>query len=149
MTPLLSIVTTICIGLLIGTELTVSVFINPVLVQLEDRARAKAVSLFATRLGHAMPFWYGVSLLLLIIETITRYRAPYSTLLIVACAIWLAVIALSVLVLVPINNRMMQLNSESFSQEAQREHQRWTTIHHLRVIALVVAMACYLLATHG
>lgn len=148
MTSLLSIVTTVCIGLLIGTELAVSIFINPVLAQLEDRARAKAISLFAARLGRAMPFWYGLSLLLLIIETIAERYTPGSTLLIAACVLWLAVIALSVLVLVPINNRMMRLEGESFSEEAQREHGRWNTLHHLRVIALVVAMVCFLLAAH-
>src|SRR6185437_9691670 len=70
MTVFLYIATTVCIGLLIGTEFAVSVFINPVLRKLDDRTQAKAVSLFAARLGRAMPFWYGLSLLLLLIEAI-------------------------------------------------------------------------------
>lgn len=148
MAGFLYIATTICIGLLIGTELAVSVFINPVLQKLDDRAHAKAISLFATRLGHAMPLWYGFSLVLLIIETITERHEPGSTLLIAANAIWFAAILLSVLVLVPINNRMMQLDAKSFPEEAQREHRRWTNLHHLRVAALVVAMICFLLAAH-
>lgn len=148
MTSSLYIATTICIGLLIGTEFAVSVFINPVLQKLDDRAHAKAISLFATRLGHAMPLWYGLSLVLLIIETITERHEPGSTLLIASCAIWFAAILLSVLVLVPINNRMMRLDAKSFPQEAQREHQRWTTLHHLRVAALIVSMICFLLAAH-
>lgn len=148
MTSFLYIVTTICIGLLIGTEFAVSVFINPVLRKLDDHAQAQAISFFAVRLGRAMPFWYGFSLLLLLIETIAQRHEPGSTLLIAASAIWLAVIFLSVLVLVPINNRMMRLDAKSFPEEAQREHGRWTTLHHLRVTALIVAMVCFLLAAH-
>ncbi|MDW5266354.1 MULTISPECIES: DUF1772 domain-containing protein [Acidobacteriaceae] len=148
MTSFLYIATTICIGLLIGTEFAVSVFINPVLQKLEDRAHAKAVSLFAARLGHAMPFWYGLSLLLLLVETIAERHEPGSTLLIAASVIWFAVIVLTILFLVPINNRMMQLDAKSFPEEAQREHQRWTTFHHLRVAALVAAMVCFLLVAH-
>jgi uncharacterized membrane protein len=148
MASFLYIVTTVCIGLLIGTEFAVSVFINPVLAQLEDRARAKAISLFAARLGHAMPFWYGLGLLFLIVEAIAERHGPGSPLLIAASAIWLAVIVLTLLFLVPINNRMMQLDAKSFPEEAQREHKRWDTLHRLRVIALVVAMVCFLLAAH-
>ena len=145
MTSFLYVATTVCIGLLIGTEFAVSAFINPVLRRLEDRAQARAISLFAARLGRAMPFWYGISLLLLAAEALVEPHEPGVALLI-ACAIWLAVIVLSVLFLVPINNRMMRLDAASFPEEAQREHRRWTALHHLRVAALVVAMVCFLLA---
>lgn len=148
MTAFLYIATTICIGLLIGTEFTVSAFINPVLRKLDNRAHARAVSLFAVRLGRAMPFWYGLSLLLLVVKTIASRDEPGNVFLITACAIWLAVIVFSVLFLVPINNRMMQLDALSFPEEAQQEHRRWTSLHHLRVAALVVAMICFLLAAH-
>lgn len=148
MTAFLYIATAVCIGLLIGTEFAVSVFINPVLRKLDDRTQAKAVSLFAARLGRAMPFWYGLSLLLLLIEAIVARHEPGNPLLLAACAIWLTVIVLSLLFLVPINNRMMQLDARSFPEEAQREHRKWTILHHLRVTALVVAMICFLLAAH-
>ena len=68
----LDIVTTVCIGLLIGTEFAVSVFINPILERLDTGTRMKAISLFAKRLGTAMPFWYALSLLLLIAEALLR-----------------------------------------------------------------------------
>jgi uncharacterized membrane protein len=148
MTAFLYIATTICIGLLIGTEFAVSVFINPVLRKLDDRAQAMAISLFAVRLGRAMPFWYAISLLLLIIEAIATRHEPGCPLLIAANIIWVVVIVLTVLILVPINNRMMQLDAKSFPEQAQREHRRWTSLHHLRVTALIVAMVCFLLAAH-
>lgn len=148
MTAFLYIATTICIGLMIGTEFAVSVFINPVLRKLDDHAQARAISLFAVRLGRAMPFWYGLNLLLLTLETIAgRHESGYP-LLIAACAIWLAIIILTLVFLVPINNRMMQLDTKSFPEQARREHRRWTSLHHLRVLALLMAMICFLLAAH-
>lgn len=147
MTTLLFIVTTVCIGLLIGTEFAVSAFINPVLRKLEDRAQASAISQFAARLGKAMPFWYVLSLAILAVEAMMQRHEPGSALLIVAVVIWLAVIVLTLLFLVPINNRMMKLDAHSFPEAARQEHHRWDTLHRLRVIALVVSMVCFLLAT--
>jgi uncharacterized membrane protein len=95
-----------------------------------------------------MPFWYGLSLLLLVVEAVVERHEPGVALLIVAIAIWIVVIVLTVLFLVPINNRMMLLDAASFPEEAKREHRRWTALHHLRVAALVVAMVCFLLAAH-
>ncbi len=105
MRPLLDIVTTVCIGLLIGTEFAVAVFINPILRKLEVREELRAIRLFAAKLGAAMPFWYCASLLLLIAEAVWRYGEKGYLLLIAAGAIWVAVIVLTLLFLVPINNR--------------------------------------------
>lgn len=148
MISFLGVVTTVSIGLLIGTELAVWAFVNPVLRKLEEGAQAKAVSLFAGRFGRAMPFWYGFSLLLLIAEAVVWRRDPSDSLFVIASVIWAAVILLSVLVLVPINNRMMQLGSDSFPQAAQRQHGRWDTLHRWRVVALCVAMVCFLVGSH-
>src|SRR6266704_3444314 len=104
----LDIVTTVSIGLLIGTEFSVSTFINPVLRRLDEAAQAHAVQMFAKRLGTAMPFWYAASLLLIIAEAVVRRHQPDDMFLIVAGAIWEAVIILTLLFLVPINNKMIQ-----------------------------------------
>jgi uncharacterized membrane protein len=142
---ILNIFTILSMGLLIGTELCVSVFINPVLARLDARTRSQAVQMFATRLGRAMPFWYAACLILLLVETWLHRQQVGLSLLIAASAIWATIILLTILFLVPINNRMMQLDGTSFSEEAQREHKRWTTLHHLRVLSLCAAMVCFLL----
>lgn len=144
----LDIVTTVCIGLLIGVEFAVSVFINPTVWKLDDRAQATAIGLFAKRLGAAMPLWYAVSLLLLGLEAFLRHHESGFGLLVVASVIWAVVIVLTVLFLVPINNRMARLGADSFPEEARREHKKWDTLHRLRVAALVVAFVCFLLASH-
>src|SRR5579863_4762899 len=106
MRPLLDIATTVCIGLLIGTEFAVAVFINPILRKLGVREELRAIQLFAAKLGAAMPFWYVASLLLLIAEAVWRFREKGYVWLIAAIAIWAAVIVLTILFLVPINNRL-------------------------------------------
>jgi uncharacterized membrane protein len=144
----LDIALTVCIGLLIGTEFAVSVFINPILSKLDEAAQAAATSLFAIRLGKSMPFWYAASLLLLIAESILRRHESGVTLLIVASAIWAVVIVLTIIFLVPINNRMMQLNAGTFPEQAKRAHDRWDMLHRIRVGALTTAMVCCLLAIY-
>ena len=138
--------TIVSIGLLIGTEFAVSVFINPVLVRLDTRTRAQAIQMFATRLGKAMPFWYAANLVLLLTVTYLHRHHRGIALLIAASAIWAVVILLTILFLVPINNRMMRLDPDSFTEAQQHEHHRWTTLHHLRVLTLCAAMVCLLLA---
>jgi len=142
------ILTILSLGLLIGVELAVSIFINPVVARLDQRTRSQTVQMFAARLGRAMPFWYSINLVLLITEAILHRNQQGLTLLIAAACIWAVAILLSIIFLVPINNRMMQLDGTTFSEEAQREHNRWTTLHHTRVLTLIAAMICFLVALH-
>ena len=147
MLRILDILTTGCIGLLIGTELAVSVFINPILWKLENPVQLTATRLFAKRLGTAMPFWYCASLLLLIAETIVRRHESGATLLAFASVIWAAVIVLTVLFLVPINNRLAQTGSTSSAEVARQQHRKWDRMHRFRVAALGASMFFFLLST--
>jgi uncharacterized membrane protein len=142
----LDILTVVCIGLLIGTEFTVSVFINPILQRLDTGTRMKTISYFAKRLGTAMPFWYVMSLLLLIAEAALRRNNYGESLLITAGALWLAVIVLTLTLLVPINNRMMRLDANSSSDSSLQEHRKWELLHRGRVAVLTTSMVCFLLA---
>jgi uncharacterized membrane protein len=148
MTSFLDIVTTLCIGLLIGTEFAVSAFINPILNQLDGPAQAGATRLFAKKLGTAMPFWYSASLLLLIAAAVMHRQQSGSALFIAASVLWAAAIVLSITVLVPINNRILRFAGDEFSADARREHRKWDTLHQVRVAALATAMVCFLVAIH-
>ncbi len=147
MLRILDILTTGCIGLLIGTELAVSVFINPILWKLENPLQLTATRLFARRLGGAMPFWYVASLVLLIAETIVRRHESGAALLAIASVIWAAVIVLTILFLVPINNRLAQLGATSVAEVARQQHRKWDRMHRYRVAALGASMFFFLLST--
>jgi uncharacterized membrane protein len=141
---ILRIVTTMCIGLMIGTEFAVSAFLNPTLEKLGDTAQAHATRLFARKLGTVMPFWYAVNLLLLIGETIISRRQPGMAFLSAACGLWVAVIVLTLILLVPINNRIAKMDSTLFTDTLRREHARWDVLHRWRVLTISVAMICML-----
>lgn len=139
----LHIATILCIGLLIGAELTVSAFINPVVWKLDLAAQARAFQLFGRRLGRAMPVWYIASLLLLVWETIAHRPESHVGLLGTAIGVWVIAIALSLLSLVPINNRMVRMD-DGFTENTQRELRKWDSLHRVRVSLLAVAMIFFL-----
>ena len=139
------IITIISVGLMIGAELAVWAFINPILWRLEEPARMRAVGYFAKRLGTVMPFWYGLNLLLLITEAFLSRGHTGASLIGLAAGIWAAVIVLTVMFLVPINNRLARGTQPSL-ELAHREHERWHAMHRARVLALEAAMVLFLLA---
>ena len=142
----LDVLTTVSIGLLIGTEFAVSAFINPILGRLDPGTRMQGISYFAKRLGTAMPFWYAGSAVLLLAEAIIRRHGPDESLLITAFALWVVVIVLTLIFLVPINNRMIRLQPDSPGEIAFREHRRWDILHRGRVAVLTISMICFLVA---
>lgn len=142
---ILDIVAILCIGLMIGTEFAVSAFINPVLKQLGDPAEAHATRLFARNLGTIMPFWYVLGFLLLIAQMIILWQKPGMAFLVAASAIWAAVIVLTLMFLVPINNRIANADSGGFTDALRREHTKWELLHRGRVLALSAAMICMLI----
>ncbi|MEA2543078.1 MAG: hypothetical protein QOH35_4444 [Acidobacteriaceae bacterium] len=137
----LDVLTILCTGLMIGNELAVSLFVNPVIWQLEDGSQAKALSLFAGILGKVMPFWYAWCLTLMIAETYLLRHRPGLTLLLIAVVIWIAIIVYTVTTLVPINNRIARL-ADALPEGWRQEHKRWDTYHRWRILSLVIAMVC-------
>jgi uncharacterized membrane protein len=142
---LLDLITTLSIGLLIGVEFCVSAFINPILDRLDPLTQAHLIRDFAKRLGGAMPFWYIFNLLLLITESILRRQQPDAISLLIATTLWVLTILMTVLILVPINNRMIQLEG-AISEQSKRDHTRWDTLHRLRIVALAAAAVCAFIA---
>ena len=145
---ILNLVTTLSLGLLIGTEFTVSAVINPILRRLDDRSRLAQIQPFAARLGAAMPFWYVLSFVLLLVETILLRHTPQVSLLVTASAIWAFVIVFTLRFLVPINNRMIHPAPGTTPEQNLREHDRWDLLHRFRVLALTASMVAFLVAIH-
>jgi Domain of unknown function (DUF1772) len=132
----------LCVGLMIGNEFAVSVFVNPVIWKLDDHAQAKALSMFARLLGKAMPLWYAMCLVLMIGEAYQRRHEPALILLVVAVAVWIAIIVFTVFRLLPINNRIASLAVGALPAGWLQEHKRWDMLHRWRILFLVAAMIC-------
>jgi len=102
---ILDVVTILCTGLMVGNELAVSAFVNPAIWKRDDQAIA---SLLASSLGRFMPFWYAVSLVLIGVEAYLRRDGAGEMLLLIAAGVWMAMIVYSLVMLVPINNRLAE-----------------------------------------
>ena len=142
---ILDILSIVCIGLMIGTEFAVSAFINPVLSQLDPEAEAQATSLFARKLGFVMPFWYVLNFLLLMAEAVVHRHGTGTALLATASTLWVIVIIFTLLILVPIHNRIIAMSSEGYSDKLRQQHARWDMHHRWRVAALSAAMVTLLI----
>jgi len=137
---LLDIITVISAGLLAGTELAVSAFVNPALRCLESGPQAQAVSIFARSLGRAMPVWYGLCFALLVFESFRRRHQTMLVPFLTATAIWAAVILFSISVLVPINNRIASLNAAAPAAGWELDHRKWDVLHRVRILLLIVVL---------
>ena len=140
----LDIATILCIGLMIGVEFAVWVFIGPILKKLDEKAEAQATRLFGQVLGAVMPFWYALNFVLLIAEAIILRRQAGIVYLTSASVLWLFAILVSVLVLVPINNRIVKMETPALKDSLRVQHKRWETIHRWRVVAIGTAMVLML-----
>lgn len=112
--PILDIATILSVGMMTGVEFAVSAFVNPVILTMEDAARVFATRAFARLLGRVMPFWYIGNMLLLAGEAVMRHGQSGAVLLYVAGGVWAAVIALTLMFLVPINNRIAAMPDGAF-----------------------------------
>jgi uncharacterized membrane protein len=142
---ILNVLSIVSIGLMVGTEFAVSAFINPILSQLDPEAEGHAISLFARKLGFVMPFWYVLNFLLLVTEAVVHRHGDGIVLLATASTLWVVVIVFTLLILVPINNRIIATTSKGYSDRLKQQHTRWDMLHRWRVAALSAAMVAMLI----
>jgi len=142
----LAVVTVVVVGMMVGVEFAVAVFVNPILDRLPDDSRTAAHSDGARVLGGVMPYWYIGSTVLGAIWAAAAWGgagAPPAT---AATALLAVSVAMSVLLLVPINNRAKTWDREGKPADWRQQERRWNRYHYLRVGVLVLAFALYAVA---
>jgi uncharacterized membrane protein len=137
---LLNIVTITSAGLMVGTELSVSAFVNPAVRRLERGPQIQALSMLGRSLGRVMPVWYGLCFALLALESFLHLHQATLAALLIAAALWAGAIIRSISVLVPINNRIVSLNTAAPAPGWERDHRKWDALHRVRILLLVVAL---------
>jgi hypothetical protein len=142
----LDIATILCAAFMTGNEIAVSLFVNPVVWQLDETSQAKALSLFAALGGKAMPIWYIASLVLMAIEACLHLHQPAFPWIVAAAVLWIATIVYTLLVLLPINNRIAALETGVLPTGWLQQHRRWDAHHRVRILLLIVAVVLLL---HG
>ena len=138
MEHVIAITALVLAGPLVGVELGVAAFANPLAAKLPDEAYRVFRSAGSRLLGALMPFWYIGTAVLLIASVVV---AP-SVLTMVAIALIGIAILLTLTVLVPINNRIGAWKSDG---DVNRDLAgRWDRLHWVRVgllVAMFVALA--------
>jgi hypothetical protein len=138
MEHVIAITALVLAGPLVGVELGVAAFANPLAAKLPDDAYRVFRSAGSRLLGALMPFWYIGTAVLLIASVVV---AP-SVLTMVAIALIGIAILLTLTVLVPINNRIGAWKSVG---DVNRDLAgRWDRLHWVRVgllVAMFVALA--------
>jgi len=136
---LLDTITITFAGLMVGNELALSAFVNPAVWQLESGPQAQGLSILARSLGRVMPVWYGLCLALLALESFLHRHQAALVLLLTATLIWAGVIAFTIGMLVPINDRIASLNTAALTPGWKHDHKKWDSLHRVRVVLLAVA----------
>ena len=137
---LLDTITITFAGLMVGNELALSAFVNPAVWQLESGPQAQGLSILARSLGRVMPVWYGLCLALLALESFLHRHQAALVPLLTATLIWAGVIAFTIGMLVPINDRITSLNTAPPTPGWKHDHQKWDSLHRVRILLLVVAL---------
>src|SRR5680860_1346272 len=101
-----SFVTVLIVGMMVGVEFGVAAFMNPVVDRLPDEERVRARAAAARLLGRVMPFWYVGSVAAAVIWALLGQDSTWAVL--VAAALLMSSVLMSIGLLVPINKRVAQ-----------------------------------------
>ncbi|MFJ4874090.1 anthrone oxygenase family protein [Streptomyces sp. NPDC088745] len=133
----LQVVTTVLVGLMVGVESAVAFVMNPVLGSLPEDAEQQARSKGGRMLGALMPFWYVGSLALAAAWAVAAGNA----LVVTSAGLLVLSVVMSLLLLVPINNRGKRWTPETRPADWKEQLSRWDRYHCVRVAVIVAAFA--------
>ena len=138
----LEIVTTVIVGLMVGVEFSVAFVMNPIFSALPDDSNQSARSHGGRMLGALMPFWYIGSLVLVGVWAVAGWDDDGTGLVVTAAALLIVSVLMSILVLVPINNRVKTWTAGDRPADWKEQMKRWDRWHYVRVAVIVAAFAC-------
>ena len=135
----LEVFTVVVVGLMVGVEFSVAVVINPIVAGLPQDSAVRARAHGGRMLGAVMPFWYIGSLVLIVVWAVVDRHRPGVGLLVIAAALLLVSVLVSVLLLVPINNRGKTWTGENLPEDWKEQMNRWDRYHYVRVAIIIAA----------
>ncbi|MGC0372492.1 anthrone oxygenase family protein [Streptomyces sp. SAI-229] len=141
----LEVFTTVVVGLMVGVEFSVAFVVNPILNALPGDSDQLGRAHGGRMLGAVMPFWYTGSLVLVAVWAVAGWDHHGTGLVVTAAALLIVSVIMSVLLLVPINNRGRTWTPENRPEDWKEQMNRWDRYHYARVAVIIAAFA--LLAT--
>ncbi|ELS50782.1 DUF1772 domain-containing protein [Streptomyces viridochromogenes] len=137
----LQVFTTVVVGVMVGVEFSVAFVINRILDALPEDSGQLGRAHGGRMLGAVMPVWYITSLALVAIWAIAGWHHPGAGLVVTAGALLILSVIMSVLLLVPINNRGKTWTPENRPDDWKQQMNRWDRYHYVRVAVIVAAFA--------
>ena len=138
---LLEVVTLMVAGLMVGTELSVALFVHPTLSRLPDHVHLPAAIALARLLGRVMPAWYATTTLLTVTLAFIQWQrtSSWPPFHLLSAALWVLAIVFSVTALVPINNKIASWTEASRPADWRLHREQWDSRHQVRVMLLSAA----------
>ncbi|WP_340683482.1 DUF1772 domain-containing protein [Amycolatopsis coloradensis] len=137
----LEIVTTVVVGVMVGVEFSVAFVVNSILNALPEDSMVRGRAHGGRMLGAVMPVWYIGSLVLVAVWAIAAWQDPAAGLVVTAGALLIVSVVMSLLLLVPINNRSKTWTTENRPADWKEQMNRWDRFHYARVAVIIAAFA--------
>ncbi|WIN00378.1 DUF1772 domain-containing protein [Actinoplanes oblitus] len=137
----LQVVTTVVVGVMVGVEFAVAFVMNRIFNALPEDSDQLARAHGGRMLGAVMPFWYIGSLVLVAVWAAAGWHDPGTGLVVTAGALLLLSVVMSILLLVPINNRGKTWTPENRPADWKEQMNRWDRYHYVRVAVIIAAFA--------
>ncbi|MFC8365348.1 anthrone oxygenase family protein [Streptomyces griseorubiginosus] len=142
----LEVVTVVVVGLMVGVEVAVAFVLGPILDALPEDSAQLGHAHGGRMLGAAMPVWYLTSLGLVAVWAVAGRHHGHAGLVVAAGVLLLISVIMSVLLLVPINNRNKTWTPENRPADWKEQLNRWNRWHYVRVAEIVTAFGLLVVA---
>ncbi|MFI8262417.1 anthrone oxygenase family protein [Streptomyces sp. NPDC085665] len=137
----LEVFTTVVVGVMVGVEFSVAFFVNPILGGLPGDNGLRGRTHGARLLGAVMPFWYIGSLVLAAVWAFAGRDDDGAVLVVTAAALLILSVVMSILLLVPINNRVKTWTADGLPADWKQQMNHWDRFHYVRVAVIIAAFA--------
>ncbi|MFC9614952.1 anthrone oxygenase family protein [Streptomyces sp. NPDC056938] len=137
----LEVVTTVVVGVMVGVEFSVAFVMNRIFNALPEDSGQLGRAHGGRMLGAVMPFWYIGSLVLVAVWAVAGWHHHGTGLVVTAGALLMLSVIMSILLLVPINNRGKTWTPENRPADWKEQMNRWDRWHYVRVAIIIAAFA--------
>ncbi len=135
----LEVVTTVVVGVMVGVEFSVAFVMNRILDALPEDSGQLGHAHGGRMLGAVMPVWYIGSLVLVGIWAVAGWHHSGTGLVVTAAGLLILSVVMSLLLLVPINNRNRTWTPENRPADWKQQLDRWGRLHYIRVAVIIAA----------
>ena len=137
----LEVFTIVIVGVMVGVEFSVAFVMNPIFNGLPADSGQLGRAHGGRMLGAVMPFWYIGSLALSAVWAIAGWHHHGAGLVVTAAGLLILSVIMSLLLLVPINNRGKTWTPENRPADWKQQMNRWDRFHYVRIAVIIAAFA--------